>query len=97
MASPTYDSAIIKEFASRLYSQANSIIVTYTVVGAILGVAAGLGAGATMGDANIVAFSGAIVLGGIGFAIGRGAAFKLKLAAQSALCQVAIEENTRPR
>lgn len=89
-----YDSKIIYEFAARLYKQANSIIAIYTVVGALIG---GIG-GYVAGESNsTIALVGAVILGALGFYIGREKAFALKLHAQTALCQVAIEENTRSR
>ena len=92
MAKPvTYDGAVIQEFASRLYSRANSIIVTFTVVGLIIcGVA---GAAALHGN-GIAALIAAAIGAALGFSIGQERAFKLKLEAQVALCQVQIEKNT---
>ena len=85
----TYDPAVIQEFASRLYGKANSIIATYLVVGLILGSIAG---GAT--GNGVVIILGALVGAALGFLMGKERAFKLKLEAQVALCQVQIENNT---
>lgn len=46
-------------------------------------------------EADLFAALGAVVAGLIGYAIGTEKAFQLKLQAQTALCQVKIEENTR--
>lgn len=87
-----YDSKIIVEFANRLYSKANTIIVIYTILGIILGAIAG--SAASSGSAAAMAI-GALILGAIGYSLGSERAFQLKLQAQTALCQVQIEKNTR--
>ena len=86
-----YDPNIIVEFASRLYSKANSIVATYTFFGLMVGAFAGMAWGGTTG-----AIVGAIVIGVIGYSMGTEKAFQLRLQAQTALCQVQIELNTRP-
>lgn len=45
----------------------------------------------------MIALIGLLVGAGIGFALGQERAFKLKLEAQVALCQVQIEKNTTAR
>ena len=89
-----YDPAVIQTFAEKLYKKANSIIVTYTLIGLILGGVGGYylseAAGGGMSTIAIVAVVAAL----IGFAIGREKAFLLKLQAQTSLCQVKIEQNT---
>jgi hypothetical protein len=95
-----YDPAVIQEFASRLYRRAGSIIVSYTFLGIVLGVIAGGVLNARNAGSDS---SGMIVLisfcigAGFGFAFGQERAFKLKLEAQVALCQVQIEKNTAVR
>jgi hypothetical protein len=87
-----YESKVIYEFAGRLYRTADSIVLTYTGFGVIAGLALGgftAGAGA--------AIVGGAILGGIRWWIGTQKAFALKLLAQTSLCQVQIEENTRSR
>lgn len=84
-----YDATIIETFAERLYKKANSIIFTYTLAGIGLGALGGL-IGHTPG-----ALFGALILGFIGYSIGTDKAFQYKLQAQTALCQVQIERNTR--
>lgn len=92
-----FDAAVIQKFAERLYSQAASIIFTSTLVGIVIGAAFGLGGAAvaraseTIGTAAII---GAVAGGIAGFLRGKERAFKLKLEAQIALCQVQIEKNT---
>ena len=96
----SYDPEIIHEFAKRLYKQAASILIVYTVLGAVMGAAIGaiiVNATSLHRDMNpmIGVLIGAAFFGLFGFSIGRERAFKLKLQAQTALCQVKIEENTR--
>ncbi|MFN8487767.1 MAG: zinc ribbon domain-containing protein [Caldilineaceae bacterium] len=84
-----YDASIITEFAQRLYDQANLVLLLFTIGGIVIGG----GGGALLSPG--IALIGALILGLIGYFIGQTRAFQLKLQAQMALCQVAIEENTR--
>ncbi len=92
-----YDPKIIREFATRLYAQARAQFAMWTV----LGVLAGLIAGGAWLEADPERFYGGVLLflllGGVGYAIGSARAFTLKLEAQTALCQIQIEENTRSK
>lgn len=99
-----YDSKILYEFADRLYDEANSIIWSYTTIGAIIGIVLGVITGFlvknvpdenTGGVGFIVAIFASVILGVIGFYMGKEKAFSLKLKAQRILCMVKIEENTR--
>jgi len=90
-----YDPAILQKYADRLYVQANTIILIWSAAGILVGGLAGyfLG-GSTMSNSTAMIFW--IAIGGVlGFAFGRERAFGLKLRAQTTLCQVKIEENTR--
>lgn len=89
-----YDPSIIHSFAGRLYRKAREIIALYTFIGAVLGLAGGYVLSRQLGLAEIIA---AVIFGTIGYSLGRGRAFQLKLRAQIALCQAKIEENTRSR
>ncbi len=89
-----YDPAIIQKFADKLYTQANTIVVIYTLIGAILGGGLGFAANANMRLSN-VGIIAAIICGLIGFALGLQRSFMLRVQAQTALCQMKIEENTR--
>jgi hypothetical protein len=89
MTTTRYDSKILQEFADKLYSQANSVVIICVVIGIIVG-----GLGGFMGGI-IVALIGGVALGALGFAVGMSIAFQLKLRAQILLCQKQIEENTR--
>ena len=89
-----YDEAIIRKFAQQLYNRANFIIVLCILVGG----AGGFLVGGALGERGSVDNALAIfaVIGAlIGAAIGTSLAFKYKLQAQVALCQVKIEKNTR--
>jgi len=95
----TYDAGIILEFARRLYSQAASIMYTYTIAGAFLGaILSGITLSAVRMNNDFTPImgilGGAILFGLIGFLIAQERAFKLRLTAQNALCQVQIEKNT---
>lgn len=87
-----YDAQIIYRFADKLYQQANQVIATSTIIGALIGLAGGYYLQKSLG---LYAVLGAVVLGLIGYVIGTQRAFALKLQAQIALCQVKVEENTR--
>jgi len=107
----TYDANIISEFADRLYRRANWIIFTCTLIGLIVGGVSGWYAqdsskvwmpanvsvaGNKLGDfASALPFVTAGIVGVFGYLVGRERAFWLKLRAQTALCQLRIEENTR--
>lgn len=93
-----YDPRLIQMMADNLYSEADSIIFVYTVLGALFGGFIGyLGAQVTtnltaQGVATVV---GAVVFGLFGLLVAQARAFTLRLRAQEALCQMSIEANTR--
>lgn len=87
-----YDPRVIEEFARRLLKKAQSIVITCTVIGAMVGALAGLAAAR---DSDSLAMWGALIGAVIGFGIGSDKAFHYRLAAQTVLCQVMIERNTR--
>ncbi len=85
-----YDPAVIREFAEGLYKRAETIVIVNAVTFGLLGAAIG----------GIAQGAGLAVLGlaagaGLGYFFGLQKTFLLKLQAQSALCQVKIEENTQ--
>jgi hypothetical protein len=101
MINVNYDARIIQEFADRLYKRANSIITMYTLVGLFLGSAPAfflMTESGTETTTTVIA-TGIVALfaGLIGFSIGRERVFRMKLQAQTALCQLKIEENTSGR
>lgn len=102
-----YDPQIVLKFIDRLYRQATVAVATFTILGVLVG--AGIGFALARADemgANlrfvpvreqdyIGILVGAIVLGVFGFFAGRERAFQLRLRAQTVMCQLKIEENTR--
>ena len=85
-----YDPAVIRQFAESLYDRANSIVVMHTILGGVIGGAAG-----GLFKGTTAALIGAAVAAAVGCYLGIQKAFLLRLQAQTALCQVQVEENTR--
>lgn len=85
-----YEPEIIYQFAERLYSKATTIVAVYAVAGAVIGIFIGYGM-----KGWTSAIIGGVILGGVGWYLGTEKAFALKLQAQTALCQAAIERNSR--
>ena len=86
-----YDSAVIREYASKLYARAAWNLFLFPVfVAGLGGIAGGVWRGQDWGLGGLIA--GVLV----GYYIASQRAFQLRLLAQNALCQVQIEENTRP-
>lgn len=93
-----YDENVILSFADSLYRRAASLVFGHTVLGALAGAFLGLvGGGASQIPNLLILGTLSLTLVGaiIGASIGRARAFALRLAAQTALCQVRIERNTR--
>jgi hypothetical protein len=101
-----YDSRVVYQFAEGLYDRAKQLVVTYSITGGLVGLlVAGFGVGLALrynGDASSVEFVplpgiiGAVLGALAGFRSAQARAFALRLQAQLALCQVKVEENTRP-
>lgn len=93
----TYDPVIIRCFADELYRRAAGMILTAVSIGLLVGGSIGIGvASAVRSDGRWI--PGILLLGSgalLGYLHGRSRAFALKLQAQTALCQMQIEENTR--
>jgi ribosomal protein L40E len=85
-----YDPNVIKRFAEKLYAQATITAAMYTLAGFLIPFMIGIFLD-SMGFGVIAG----VVLGAGGYILGQNRAFQLKLEAQTALCQVKIEENTR--
>jgi hypothetical protein len=102
MSSPRFDPNIIERYAEQLYRKADSVRVGSAITGAVLGVIFGavpispLGAylpvPSTFGMATILL--GALVGAFLGYAIGEGRAFRIRLQAQLVLFQLQLERNT---
>lgn len=86
----SYDPAVIRTFAQTLYDRAATIMFVYTAIGVVIGGTTGKFA---FGNTGMFILAG--LAGGIGYFIGSQRAFLLKLQAQTALCQVQIEQNTQ--
>jgi hypothetical protein len=108
-SSLSYDALVLKSYADRLYQEAKMITLTTTLryLGVMflvsfvpVWVLHATGAALQNDQAHSVAVGVSVFLMFIATMIGveRGMsrAFQLKLEAQQVLCQVAIEQNTRP-
>ena len=94
----TYDPSLIQKFADKLYSQAASIIAGYTIFGAIIGYTAYHFFGSALPPevtAIVNVWMVTVALGLVGCYFGFQRAFMLRFRAQTALCQLEIEKNTR--
>jgi hypothetical protein len=87
----SYDPTVIRTFAQQLYDRASTIVIVNTLIGILIGGTIGK---FVFGNGGLLMLAAAG--GGIGFFLGMQKAFILKLQAQTSLCQVQIEENTRP-
>lgn len=90
-----YEPQIIKAFAWRLYRKAGAMVLLGAFGGAALGAVVGAVLGSSLDASGPVGAVVALVGLFVGMALAEHAAFRLKLQAQMALCQVQIEENTR--
>ena len=88
-----YDPSLIQRHAQQLYERAWVSVVLSTFGGAFIGLLGGLVFRETA--YALVVLVTVPFGGGVGFMIGAQRAFALRLQAQLALCQVAIERNTR--
>ena len=90
-----YDPEVIRKFADRLYSRAATIEVMYTILGALVGGGIGFAANYSLRSSQpLIYLLGLLLFGVLGYAAGSARAFLLRLQAQTALCQVQIEQNT---
>ena len=92
-----YDPSVLREMAARLDAQATTTVVIWTIVGVVVGAGALAVVGGAFGNVGLGALVGLFVGGGLGYMIGEHRALMIRFEAQLALCQVAIEENTRPQ
>ena len=92
-----YDESLIQGFVDKLYKQAASIIRTHCLLGALVGVGAGLMGGAAVDVGPLIVAGGGAFLGVLaGYTIAAPKAFALRFQAQQLLLLMKIEENTRP-
>lgn len=97
-----YDPAVIQQFADRLYSRADRMLVSYSVLAGLVCAVPGGAFGFAIGghsDGSMIALFVAFFCGLVGcvggYLLASERAFAMKLAAQTALCYVQIEANTR--
>ena len=94
-----YDPNVIQQFADRLYDKAAGIVFICALVGFAIGAYIGFQLVSAYGELTPTKFAviGAAGLVGafLGYLLGVERAFWLKLKAQTALCQLRIEWNTR--
>ena len=85
-----YDPDVIFTLADRLHTKERDVVFMFMVLGGVVGFAMGY---------VMAEFNGGVIMAAILAAIGRWfgneKAFLLKLQAQTSLCQVEIERNTR--
>lgn len=96
-----YDPNVLQKYASILYRKAATIIIAFTLLGLIAGLAVGLTCSEALArsvqqpDAtSLITGIIVIVLAYIGYSVGASRAFFYKLQAQLTLCQRQIESNT---
>jgi hypothetical protein len=94
-----YDPSVLQSQAERLYWRASRLLAERTVLWALLGFAGtfvSLSLLQSIGDVSPVggSFVGGALLGWLGYRSAAEEAFRLRLEAQTALCQVQIERNT---
>ena len=95
-----YDPEIIRSAAHQLYARAGRIVVAYSLVGGLVGGMAGGVAAAALNarDGRTTVLALVTAIGALlGLVLGREKAFSLRLQAQTALCHLQIETNTRTR
>lgn len=93
-----YDSEVLNKVAAALYAQAQTVEVLYAAAGLGVGVVGGyasqqmLASGSNLAVVAVVALVGTL----LGVVAARSKALALRAQAQTLLCQVQIEQNTRP-
>ncbi len=94
-----YDPSVIDAYADDLYAQADRARIWYGygggVVGTIIGFGTGIGAEMATGGFIVLGVLLGVIGASIGSFAGRGQAARMRLLAQTALCQVAIEKAIR--
>lgn len=92
-----YDPKIIQDHADQLYAQADKAPWLTAYAAGLVGLVTGLGSGMGLdiGMFGGFVFGGvlAVLAGGAGYGVGRSQATRMRVAAQTALCQVAIEQS----
>jgi hypothetical protein len=95
--STVYQPAVIYEYAQKLYDQAQSVITVSVIACIVMFGSLGLFIGNAANNGILIfGLAGAVIGGVIGYTRAAAKAAELRLQAQLALCQVQIEQNTRP-
>ncbi|MFV8750473.1 hypothetical protein ACNOYE_07965 [Nannocystaceae bacterium ST9] len=94
---PQFDPSVIQTHAQRLYTAANAIVAVYTVFGLLCGATLGYGFATltNVKETAPISLVAGLVVAGLAFAVGQSKSFAMRLEAQSVLCQLQIEANTR--
>jgi hypothetical protein len=94
-----YDPKIIQDHADQLYQQAEKAPFLTAYAAGLVGLVIGLGTGMGL---EIGLIGGAIfgvvlagLAGAVGYAVGKSQAVRIRVVAQTSLCQVAIEQAVR--
>ena len=90
-----YDAAEIRGIARRLETAAILVVGAYAFTGLFFGTIVGYLVGGGFGNRDLGALIGLAAGGVVGYLLGDARMLWQRLQAQLALCQVAIEENTR--
>jgi len=91
-----YDDVILSGMADQLYREARWLELRYGLLGALAGLVGGaLATSAADAPWFFGAGFGAILGAMVGYSLAKQAAFLLRVRAQTILCQVQIERNTR--
>ena len=91
-----YDPKLLRALAEQLNAQARTAVVVGIFAGAVTGGLFGFAASLIFMLSHSLLIPGAAVGAILGIFAGRRKAQALKLQAQMALCQIQIEENSRP-
>ena len=93
---PQYDPKIIQDHADQLYEQADKAPLLTAYASGLIGLVVGLGTGMGIEAGTTGGIVFGVLLGAgaaaIGYQVGRSYATRMRVAAQTALCQVAIEQ-----
>ena len=96
--STDYDPAVIKAYADSMYLEADRAPFLFCMAAVVVAATAGLGFGMGL-DHVPAAVTMSTILGVVsgvaGLLVGRSVSARMRLAAQQALCQVAIEQRLR--
>ena len=99
MENAVYDADLAQTLANRLHAKAKTVVVKYTIFGAVLFSALfyfAPGFGFSFGLVPTKSLGVGLLIGVVlGFALGQKKAYQLKLAVQLILCQLQTEKNTR--